>query len=256
MSKQSRQQPRKRNVTEENISEDVVLNNIATAAKKNLFCDFRIHNEYKLTDVHQSFLDLFLYKDTKMVFVDGPAGSAKSYLAVYGALQLLKLKQVGQIVYVRSIVESASKSIGSLPGELQDKFQPFIGPITEKLDELVGSKVGGELIKNGFIKCIPVNFVRGLTFRDSVVIVDESQNFSREELISILTRFGENTKYIIIGDSFQADIGSKSGFSKIRAAFDNKASEDNGIHSLVFTENEVVRSQILKFIVKQLESAH
>jgi phosphate starvation-inducible PhoH-like protein len=155
---------------------------------------------------------------------------------------------------LRSIVESASKSIGSLPGELEDKFQPWSLPLVEKLDELVGSKVGGELIRNNYIKCIPVNFVRGLTFRDSVVIVDEAQNLDFKESVSILTRFGENSKFIVIGDSFQSDIGDKrSGFRKIRDAFNNPESEEKGIHNFVFTENEVVRSQILKFIVKQLE---
>jgi phosphate starvation-inducible PhoH-like protein len=188
-----------------------------------------------------------------MVFVDGPAGSSKSYLAVYGALQMLLKKQINQIVYIRSIVESASKSMGSLPGELQDKFQPWSLPLIEKLDELVGSKIGGELMKNNFIKCMPVNFVRGLTFRDSVVIVDESQNLTFQELTTILTRFGENSKYIVIGDSFQSDIGAKNGFTKIRNAFNDDESESQGIHSFIFTENEVVRSQILKFIVKKLE---
>jgi phosphate starvation-inducible PhoH-like protein len=244
---------RKREVVEDEAAEDILLHNIEISTKKNWFCNFKIHNEFELTDVHRSFIDLFLYKDTKMVFVDGPAGSAKSYLAVYGALQLLQKKSVNQIVYIRSIVESASKSLGSLPGELQDKFQPWSLPLIEKLDELVGPKVGGELIRNNYIKCMPVNFVRGLTFRDSVVIVDESQNLQAQELTTILTRFGENSKYIVIGDSFQSDIGSKSGFCKIKQVFDNPESDECGIHNFVFTENEVVRSQILKFIVKKLE---
>lgn len=244
---------RRREIVDE-VSEDVLLHNIEVSTKKQWFCDFKINNEFKLTDVHNSFLQLLLYKDTKMVFVDGPAGTAKTYLAVYAALQMLQKKQINQIVYIRSIVESASKSMGSLPGELQDKFQPWSLPLIEKLEELVGPKIGGELMRNNFIKCMPVNFVRGLTFRDSVVIADESQNFSDSELTTILTRFGENSKYIVIGDSFQSDIGKKSGFSKIRQVFDNEESDQRGIHSFVFTENEVVRSEILKFIVKKLEN--
>lgn len=244
---------RRREIVDE-VSEDVLLHNIEVSTKKQWFCDFKISNEFKLTDVHNSFLQLLLYKDTKMVFVDGPAGTAKTYLAVYAALQMLQKKQINQIVYIRSIVESASKSMGSLPGELQDKFQPWSLPLVEKLEELVGPKIGGELMRNNFIKCMPVNFVRGLTFRDSVVIADESQNFSDSELTTILTRFGENSKYIVIGDSFQSDIGRKSGFSKIRQVFDNEESDQRGIHSFVFTENEVVRSEILKFIVKKLEN--
>lgn len=247
--------PRKREQVEI-VNEDVLLHNIEVSTKKEWFCNFKIHNEFKLTDVHNSFMELLLYKDTKMVFVDGPAGSAKSYLAVYGALQMLLKKQISQIVYIRSIVESASKSMGSLPGELQDKFQPWSLPLIEKLDELVGPKIGGELMRNHYIKCMPVNFVRGLTFRDSVVIVDEIQNLVWSEAVAILTRFGENTKYVVIGDSFQSDIGNKSGFARVLKAFDNEQSEQKGIHCFTFTENEVVRSDILKFIVTQLEGSN
>jgi len=245
---------RKREVVDEEVDE-IITESIERSTKKQWFCNFKIHNEFKLNDVHNTFMQMLLHKDTKMAFVDGPAGSAKSYLAVYAALQMLQKKQINQIVYIRSIVESASKSIGSLPGEVGDKFHPWALPLIEKLDELVGSKVGGELMRDGFIKCMPVNFVRGLTFRDSVVIVDEAQNMSFSEKVTILTRFGENTKYVVIGDSFQSDIGNKSGFSRIRQSFNDAESEQQGIHNFMFTENEVVRSEILKFIVKKLEGA-
>jgi len=237
------------------LEEEVLINNIETTTKKEWYLNYKINNQFKLNEVHNSFMEVMLYKDTKMVFVDGPAGSAKSYLAVYGALQMLLKKQVQQIVYIRSIVESASKSIGSLPGEIGDKFHPWSLPLLEKMDEIVGPKISGELMKNNYVKCLPVNFVRGLTFRDSFVIVDEAQNMCSQELTTILTRFGENSKYVVIGDSFQSDIGSKNGFSKIRSAFDDKESEEKGIHNFVFGPNEVVRSEILKFIVKKLESA-
>ena len=237
------------------LEEEVLLSNIETTTKKEWYLNYKINNQFNLNEVHKSFMDVMLYKDTKMVFVDGPAGSAKSYLAVYGALQMLLKKQVQQIVYIRSIVESASKSIGSLPGEIGDKFHPWSLPLLEKMDELVGPKISGELMKNNYVKCLPVNFVRGLTFRDSFVIIDESQNLDSKELTTILTRFGENSKYVVIGDSFQSDIGSKNGFTKIRSAFDDKESEDKGIHNFVFGTNEVVRSEILKFIVKKLENS-
>ena len=233
--------------------EEILIKDIETTTKKEWYLNYKINNQFKLNEVHNSFMEIMLYKDTKMVFVDGPAGSAKSYLAVYGALQMLLKKQVQQIVYIRSIVESASKSIGSLPGEIGDKFHPWSLPLLEKMDELVGPKISGELMKNNYVKCLPVNFVRGLTFRDSFVIIDESQNLDSKELTTILTRFGENSKYVVIGDSFQSDIGSKNGFTKIRSAFDDKESEDKGIHNFVFGPNEVVRSEILKFIVKKLE---
>jgi phosphate starvation-inducible PhoH-like protein len=237
------------------LEEEILLKNIESTTKKEWYLNYKIDNQFKLNEVHNSFMEIMLYKDTKMVFVDGPAGSAKSYLAVYGALQMLLKRQIQQIVYIRSIVESASKSIGSLPGEIGDKFHPWSLPLLEKLDELVGPKISGELMKNNYVKCLPVNFVRGLTFRDSFVIVDESQNMCSQELTTILTRFGENSKYVVIGDSFQSDIGNKNGFTKIRNAFDDKESEERGIHNFVFGPNEVVRSEILKFIVKKLEGA-
>jgi len=237
------------------LEEEMLINNIETTVKKEWYLNYKINNQFNLNEVHNSFMEVMLYKDTKMVFVDGPAGSAKSYLAVYGALQMLLKKQIQQIVYIRSIVESASKSIGSLPGEIGDKFHPWSLPLLEKLDELVGPKISGELMKNNYVKCLPVNFVRGLTFRDSFVIVDEAQNMCSQELTTILTRFGENSKYVVIGDSFQSDIGSKNGFTKIRSAFNDKESEDRGIHNFVFGPNEVVRSEILKFIVKKLEGS-
>jgi phosphate starvation-inducible PhoH-like protein len=238
-----------------NIEEEIIIRNIETTTKKEWFCNFKIHNQFKLNDVHNSFLELMLYPSTKMIFVDGPAGSAKSYLSVFAGLQLLLKKQINQIVYIRSIVESATKSIGSLPGELNDKFHPWSLPLIEKLEELVGPKIAGELIRNNYVKCLPVNFVRGLTFKDSFVIVDESQNLTPQELTTILTRFGENTKYVVIGDSFQSDIGNKNGFTKIRSSFDDQESEDKGINNFVFGENEVVRSEILRFIVKKLENS-
>jgi phosphate starvation-inducible PhoH-like protein len=237
------------------LEEEILINNIESTVKKEWYLNYKINNQFNLNEVHNSFMEVMLYKDTKMVFVDGPAGSAKSYLAVYGALQMLLKRQIQQIVYIRSIVESASKSIGSLPGEIGDKFHPWSLPLLEKLDELVGPKISGELMKNNYVKCLPVNFVRGLTFRDSFVIVDEAQNMCSQELTTILTRFGENSKYVIIGDSFQSDIGSKNGFTKIRSAFDDKESEERGIHNFVFGPNEVVRSEILKFIVKKLEGS-
>jgi predicted ribonuclease YlaK len=132
------------------LEEDVLISNIETTTKKEWYLNYKINNQFKLNEVHNSFMEIMLYKDTKMVFVDGPAGSAKSYLAVYGALQMLLKKQVQQIVYIRSIVESASKSIGSLPGEIGDKFHPWSLPLLEKMDELVGPKISGELMKNNY----------------------------------------------------------------------------------------------------------
>jgi len=214
--------------------------------------NFNIRCKFEFNDTHKSFLQLLNYEQTKMVLVDGPAGSSKTYLSVLAGLTALSQHKVEKIVYIRSIVESASKSIGALPGELDEKFKPWSIPLMEKLDELVTKTTINNLMTDGRIECIPVNFVRGMTFSNSFVIVDEIQNLTYAESVSVLTRFGHNSKYAIIGDSKQADIGHHSGFSKILKCFDDKECEDNGIHTFQFTENDIVRSKILKLITRKL----
>lgn len=216
--------------------------------------DFKIEHNFDLNPVHKSFVALAMNKDTKMVFADGPAGTAKTYLATYCALNLLKRRRVEEVVYIRSVVESASQKLGSLPGEVEDKFLPWSMPMIEKLDELVGVARRKDLMERGYVHCVPVNFVRGLTFHDSVVIIDESQNLTRNELITILTRFGQNSIFIVVGDGNQSDISNRSGFRPICGCFDNEISEENGIYTFTFGEDEIVRSEVLRFIVSQLSN--
>jgi phosphate starvation-inducible PhoH-like protein len=213
---------------------------------------FLIRNKFKFTEVHESFLNLCLYDKTKMVLVDGSAGTGKTYIAVLAGLTLLKERAVDQIIYIRSIVESATKSIGALPGELDEKFKPWSLPMLEKMHEIMTPTAASKLIEEGLVKCIPVNFVRGLTFHNSFVIIDESQNLTKEELVTILTRFGHNSKFIVVGDSKQKDIGNLSGFEKVLTSFVGTDCEEQGIQTITFGPEEIVRSQILRFIVKKL----
>ena len=233
----------------------VIKNNeIEESIQKNIFLDFDIKQKYDITPVHQEFLEACFKDQCKMVIVDGPAGSAKTYLSVYVALQLLRTHKVQEIIYIRSIVESASKSMGSLPGEVDEKFLPWCFPLFEKLNEFLDKCMSTILIAEEYVKCVPVNYVRGLTFNNACVIVDEAQNLTQGELTTILTRFGENTKYIVTGDTQQSDIGTKTGFQPIVDIFDNKASYDHGIYTFKFNELDIVRSEILKYIVKVLRT--
>jgi len=216
--------------------------------------NFNIKAKFKFSEKHQRFIQTLVDEKTKMVFADGFAGTAKTYLSVYGALTLLEAKKVDQIIYLRSVVESATQKIGHLPGELEQKFQPYSLPLLDKLDELVSKTTSDKLIKQEYIKCLPVNFTRGLTFHNSVVIIDEAQNLTRQELVTLLTRFGEDSKYVIIGDTNQSDINGKSGFKPILQAFDTDNSMVNGIHTFKFEKTEIVRSKLLKHIVQVLES--
>ena len=117
---------------------------------------------------------------------------------------------------------------------------------------MISSSTISTLFDTNVVKAIPVNYVRGLTFKDSIVIIDEAQNLTRSELITILTRFGEDSKMIVIGDTLQSDINGKSGFQDIYNTFNDKESEDNGVFCFKFTNDDIMRSDMLKFIVKKL----
>jgi phosphate starvation-inducible PhoH-like protein len=239
--------PRKRDESHELVME------LQESFNRNAFLNYEIKMPFQMNERHQEMLHLLQTNKTKMVFVDGPAGTAKTYIAVLAGLHLLKEHYIDQIYYIRSIVESASRQIGSLPGEIDDKFLPWSMPLIDKITEISGKMAADNLYKGEMIKGLPVNFCRGLTFNRALVIVDESQNLTKEELTTILTRFGHKSKYVIVGDTFQSDI-KNSGFKDIYNAFNTEFSKENEIHCLKFYNEDIVRSQILKHIVRVLEA--
>jgi len=214
---------------------------------------FATKKPFSLKPKHQQFLEHIQDAKTNMVFVDGPAGTAKTYVAVYGALELLRREKVDEIIYIRSIIESASKSMGALPGDSDEKFSPYTMPLVDKLHEIVQRDTMRELFDKGLIRTVPVNFTRGLTFNKACVILDEAQNLTRKELVTILTRFGSKSTYIVCGDTFQADIRD-TGFEEIMDKFDTDKSRAHHIHCMKFGKAEIVRSAILKFIVSVIGS--
>ncbi len=212
----------------------------------------KLKNPFYFNDNHRQFYDCLKSSTTKMAFVDGPAGTMKTYIAVYAALEMIYDSLYDKLIYIRSVAESAQKSLGSLPGEVDDKFLPYAMPLLEKVQEITNNSTSNMLRQRGVIEAIPVNFVRGLTFNKSIVIVDEAQNLTKGELTTILTRFGRNSKYVIAGDCQQADIGNKSGFKDIFNKFDKEDSVNKGIHSFKFGNSEIMRSKILKYICATL----
>lgn len=220
--------------------------------KKNFDCsNITLKKQFPLTDNQTAFYYLTQNEKTNMIFLDGPAGSAKSYCAVYSGIEMLKSRQVDKIVYIRSVVESSSKSLGSLPGEIDEKFGPYAAVCIEKAMEIVDKPTLNALLEQEYIKTIPVNFVRGLTFNNSFVIIDEAQNLTKGELVTILTRFGRHSKYLILGDSKQCDI-TASGFNTVFEKFDTDFSRKNHIHTMNFDVSDIVRSPILKHITQVL----
>ena len=209
--------------------------------------------KFKFTQNQIDFLKTALDPKTKLMFLAGPAGTAKTYMAVYSALQSVMDSDFEKdILYVRSIAESSQRSLGSLPGSIDEKFGVFASPFYDKIDEMMHTSDIKILREKKQFECMPVNFIRGANWNDRVVIVDEAQNFTHNELMTVLTRIGENSKIIICGDMMQSDIRGE-GFSKIFDVFNDDESKENGIHCVKFTNKDIKRSQILKFIVAKLE---
>lgn len=208
---------------------------------------------FKFSEKQKEFLELALSDKAKIIFLAGPAGTSKTYMSVYAAINLLaKDLNNKEIIYVRSIAESAEKGLGSLPGEADHKFEPFVTPLWEKIDEMVHEVDAVWLKKSELLSAKPINYLRGASWADKLIIADEAQNFSYKELVTLITRIGENSKMFICGDFMQSDIKS-SGFKQMFDLFNDSESENNGIFCYEFDNNDIYRSGILKFIITKLQ---
>jgi phosphate starvation-inducible PhoH-like protein len=194
--------------------------------------------KFNFTQNQVDFLKTALDPDCKLLFLAGPAGTAKTYMAVYSALQIMMDSDLEKdILYIRSIAESAQRSMGALPGSLDEKFAVFAAPFYDKLDEMISVPDIKFLREKNMFGCIPVNYIRGANWSDA----------------ACLTRIGENSKIIICGDVMQSDINN-SGFSNIFNIFNDQNSCDNGVVCKQFTTEDIKRSEIVKFIVSKLEN--
>lgn len=208
--------------------------------------------KFKFSEKQKQLLEICLNPDTKAVFITGPAGSSKTYMAVYAALNLLATNKDWDMTYIRSLAESADRGIGSLPGTVEEKFMPFLIPLEDKMEEIITAPTMVNLRKDQVINVMPVNFVRGANWCNKVVVCDEAQNFSKKELITLITRIGENSKLLLCGDLMQSDIRA-TGFCSFINLFDDEESRKNGIHVFRFDKEDIYRSEILKFIIQKLE---
>lgn len=210
-------------------------------------------NQRELTIKQKQFLDIALDKNTKLMFVSGPAGTSKTYISVLAALMLMNQKRVSDLLYLRSAVESADSKIGFLPGEADEKMAPYIQPLLDKLSELITKSAIDLLQKENRIDSIPIGFLRGLNWNAKCIIADESQNMTYKELVTLVTRVGEFSKVFILGDPEQSDINGKSGFTKMMNQFEDTESKEHGIYTFKFDEEDIVRSGLVRFIIKKLK---
>ena len=207
-----------------------------------------------LTDKQLSLLKIIFDNDSKIVFISGPAGTSKTYVAIYGALQLYNMNNDRGITYVRTIAESGEKSLGALPGEMAEKINPYMMPMNEKLDELLIPGQASIVKEKEIIKGMPINYLRGASWRDEIVIADESQNFTFKELTTLMTRLGEGSKLLICGDPMQSDINGRSGFADMYSLFNDAESKEQGIHTFYFGPEDIKRSEILKYVISKIQN--
>lgn len=207
-----------------------------------------------LTEKQTQLLKIIFDNDSKIIFISGPAGTSKTYVAIYGALQLYNMNNERGITYVRTIAESGEKSLGALPGEMAEKINPYMMPMNEKLDELLIPGQASTLKEKEIVKGMPINYLRGASWRDEIVIADESQNFTFKELTTLMTRLGEGSKLIICGDPMQSDINGRSGFADMYSLFNDEESKQQGIHTFHFGPEDIKRSEILKYVISKIQS--
>ena len=213
--------------------------------------------QFPWTDNQKEFFKIALHKDTKIIFVDGPAGTSKSLLSVYCGLQLLNMKVISDIMYLRSAVESSESKLGFLPGSPEEKLMFYNMPFLDKLDELLENARIEKLQNEGRISMFPVNFARGMNWTNKCVILDEAQNSTVKEITTVLTRLGEGTKCFVLADPMQTDLRSDrlcGGFERLYKTFTDQESQQMGIHTFKFTEDDIMRSELCKFIVKKLKT--
>lgn len=187
-----------------------------------------------------------------IVFGVGPAGTGKTYLAVAMAVKAFRAKEVSRIILTRPAVEAGEK-LGFLPGDLQQKVDPYLRPLYDALFEMLGPDNFQKYQEKGNIEVAPLAYMRGRTLDDSFIILDEAQNTTPEQMKMFLTRLGFNSKIVVTGDITQIDLpdGKKSGLKEAVRILKNI----DDIKTVRFTEKDVVRHKLVQDIIKAYERA-
>ena len=191
-------------------------------------------------------------KENFITFGIGPAGTGKTYLAVAMAVTALKKREVGRIILTRPAVEAGEK-LGYLPGDLQEKVDPYLRPLYDALYDMLGSETAQKYLDNGVIEVAPLAYMRGRTLNGSFIILDEAQNTTPEQMKMFLTRFGFGSRMVVTGDITQIDLPSGKASGLIDAS--RVLKDVPRIGMVWFDEKDVVRHEIVGAIIKAYERA-
>ena len=186
------------------------------------------------------------YNTNDMVFAIGPAGSGKTYVSIALAVRALKNKEKRRIIRSGPAVEAGEK-LGFLPGDMKDKIDPYLQPLYDALQDMIPTQKLTEYMEQNVIQIAPLAFMRGRTLNDAVVILDEAQNTTSQQIKMFLTRMGQNTKMIITGDMTQVDLphNVRSGLKEAREVL----KDVKGISFIEMNEQDIVRHKLVTRIV-------
>lgn len=203
---------------------------------------------YPRTQNQAEYINLLQSKD--MVFCTGVAGSGKTFLAVAQALMLILSHKKNKLIITRPVVE-AGESLGFLPGDLEQKLDPYLRPLHDAKESIIPIEVVNRLFESGTVEVAPLAYMRGRTLNNAVIILDEAQNTTCSQMKMFLTRMGENSKVFVTGDSTQIDLPKKveSGLSHAM----NVLYKIEEIGFIQLTTDDVVRNSLVKQIVKAYE---
>lgn len=187
------------------------------------------------------------FAENDMLFAIGPAGSGKTYISIALAVRALKDKEIRRIILSRPAVEAGEK-LGFLPGDMKEKIDPYLQPLYDALQDMIPAQKLQEYMEQNVIQIAPLAFMRGRTLNDAVVILDEAQNTTTQQIKMFLTRMGQNTKMIITGDMTQIDLPRSVRSGLVEASFVLKGVK--GISFIEMNEKDIVRHRLVTRIVE------
>lgn len=196
--------------------------------------------------LQEKYIEALENPNVHIVFGHGYAGSGKTYLATLYAIQSLKNRTIDKVVITRPNIAVDDKDIGYLPGDILKKMSPWTKPVLDVFEEYFTTKEITNMIEENVIELVPMAYLRGRTFKNSIVLLDEAQNTTPSSMLSALTRIGENSKMIVTGDTKQSDRGKINGLSD----FLQRYTENNHIAVCYFDKKSIERHPIITDILK------
>ena len=234
-------------------SDDIVVSVLntqkSTGRSSSVMVPGAFRKVYPRTDNQAEYIWLLQNKD--MVFCSGAAGSGKTFLAVAEALRLILTHKKSKLIITRPVVE-AGENLGFLPGDLEQKINPYLKPLKDAMEMIIPGETVRRLTEAGIIETAPLAYMRGRTLNNAVIILDEAQNTTPSQMKMFLTRMGENSKVFITGDTTQIDLPKKIPSGLIDAIHLLHTIEDIGFMEL--TADDVVRNPLVKKIVRAYEN--